>query len=189
MNIQLLGIYIVCLGLMGWGCTSSPTPEALQEATVNKDSLQRTSFAEQIQLTLYEHNKAVVHLFSPNAATFEQEDGATLTKFIGGVRVEVIDSTGQQTISACNEVRYKNPESILTLAGNVRINGFNGRRLTTDTLIWDRTTRQIRTEGFIIMVTESDSIRGFGLRASSDLSDYSILNVTGSTTIKRTSSL
>lgn len=189
MSPYILGIRLALICLISWGCSTSPAPEALSSELVNKDSLQRTSFAEQIQLTLYEYNKAVVQLYSPYAATFEEEDGATVTKFSGGVRVEVTDSLGQQTLSECNEVRYKNPESILTLAGNVRINGFNGRRLTTDTLIWDRSTRQIRTEGFIIMVTESDSIRGYGLRATSDLSDYSILNVTGSTTIKRSSSL
>lgn len=182
-------LFCTIIGLTGWGCSSSPTPEALETSAINKDSLQRTSYAEQIQLTLYELDKAVVHLYSPHAATFEEQDGATLTKFTGGVRVEVIDSLGQRTLSRCNEVRYKSPESILTLAGDVRIDGFNGRKLSTDTLIWDRSTRNIRTEGFIIMVTENDSIRGFGLRATSDLSDYSILNVTGSTTLKRSSSL
>lgn len=179
---------ILLAWFMVWGCSTSPNPLTLQTLSVNKDSLQRTSFADQIQLTLYEFDKAVVHLYSPHAATFEEQNGASITTFSGGVRVVVIDSLGQQSISSCNEVRYRSPESVLTLAGQVKIEGFNGRKLTTDTLIWDRSSRQIRTEGFIIMVTETDSIRGFGLRANSDLSDYSILNVTGSTTIKSDSS-
>ena len=165
---------------------------AIEKAMKLRDELNARGTAdryEKLQPSRPSLDENLVGLEIEQLWMFEEEDGTTLTKFSGGVRVEVTDSLGQQTLSECNEVRYKNPESILTLAGNVRINGFNGRRLTTDTLIWDRSTRQIRTEGFIIMVTESDSIRGYGLRATSDLSDYSILNVTGSTTIKRSSSL
>lgn len=149
------------------------------------DSLAKTTIATDVDLTLYEGNRAAVRLFAPKASTYEKEQGSTETLFSGGVAVELVDSTGQRTITQSGEVFYLSPESVFTLRNDVVIDGFNGRRLRTDTLTWDRTTGRVRTEGFIIMVTETDSIQGYGLRATTDLSDYSILNVTGSTTIRR----
>jgi hypothetical protein len=143
------------------------------------------TIASQIDLTLYEGTRAAVYLTAPRATTYEKDQGATETLFSGGVKVELIDSTGQRTKTSSEEVFYLSPESVFTLRNGVIIDGFNDRRLRTDTLIWDRNAGKIRTEGFVIMVTESDSIRGFGLRANTDLSDYSVLNVTGSTTIRR----
>lgn len=149
------------------------------------DSLAKTTIASDIDLTLYEGNRAAVRLTAPKASTYEKDQGSTETLFSGGVRVELVDSTGQRTNTQSGEVFYLSPESVFTLRNDVEIDGFNGRRLFTDTLVWDRTSGRVRTEGFVIMVTETDSIRGFGLRATTDLSDYSVLNVTGSTTIRR----
>jgi hypothetical protein len=149
------------------------------------DSLAKTTTATDIDLRLYEGTRAAVYLKAPRASTYEKEQGATETLFSGGVQVELVDSTGQSTKTFSEEVYYLSPESMFTLRKGVVIDGFNNRRLRTELLTWDRTAGKVRTEGFVIMVTETDSIRGFGLRANTDLSDYSILNITGSTTIRR----
>ncbi len=149
------------------------------------DSLAKTTIATDIDLTLYEGTRAAVYLKAPKASTYEKDQGATETLFSGGVQVELIDSTGQRTKTFSEKVYYLSPESVFSLRNGVIIDGFNNRRLRTDTLNWDRNAGKIRTEGFVIMVTETDSIRGFGLRANTDLSDYSVLFVTGSTTIRR----
>jgi hypothetical protein len=165
-------------------CTDSRTNiDAVQLAL--SDSLAKMTLATDVDLTLYEGVRAAVHLKAPRASTYEKDQGATETLFSGGVQVELIDSTGQRTNTFSEEVYYLSPESIFSLRKGVVIDGFNERRLRTDTLTWDRNAGKIRTEGFVIMVTESDSIRGFGLRANTDLSDYSVLHVTGSTTIRR----
>ena len=149
------------------------------------DSLSKTTTAEQIQLTLYQGNKAAVYLRSPQASTYELEDGTTQTLFSGGGFVHLIDTEGNKTISTSESVTYKSPESIFHLKHQVVIRGINNRVLRTEDLVWDHKNNQIRTEGYVIMVTQTDSIRGYGLRANTDLSDYSIKNVTGSTTINR----
>lgn len=149
------------------------------------DSLAKMTIATDINLRLYEGTRAAVYLTAPLASTYEKEQGATETLFSGGIRIELIDSSGQSTKTFSEEVFYLSPESIFSLHKGVVIDGFNNRRLRTERLTWDRNAGIIRTEGFVIMVTETDSIRGIGLRANTDLSDYSILNVTGSTTIRR----
>jgi len=149
------------------------------------DSLAKMTVATDVNLTLYEGVRAAVHLKAPRASTYEKDQGATETLFSGGVQVELIDSTGRKTSTFSEEVFYLSPESVFSLRNGVVIDGLNDRRLRTDTLNWDRNAGKIRTEGFVIMVTETDSIRGFGLRANTDLSDYSVLYVTGSTTIRR----
>jgi LPS export ABC transporter protein LptC len=149
------------------------------------DSLAKTTTAENIRLTLYRANKAAVYLRSPSASTYELNDGTTQTLFSGGVLVTLIDSLGNEMISSSNSVFYKSPESIFSLKDEVIIRGVNNRILRTDDLFWDHKNNSVRTEGYVIMVTQTDSIRGYGLRANTDLSDYSIKNITGSTTINR----
>jgi hypothetical protein len=165
-------------------CSDSRTAVDQVELALS-DSLAKTTIATDIDLRLYEGSRAAVFLTAALASTYEKEQGATETLFSGGVQIELIDSIGKSTKTFSEEVFYLSPESIFSLRKGVVINGFNDRRLRTELLTWDRNAGIIRAEGFLTMVTETDSIRGFGLRANTDLSDYSILNVTGSTTIRR----
>jgi len=177
---------LLVLLITGSGCSRSLNQNQIDSVAVAlSDSLAKVTVATDISLTLYEANRAAVYLSAPIASTYERENGATETLFSGGVQVTLIDSTGQRTQTTSEEVFYLSPESIFTLRNNVFIEGFNGRSMQTDTLIWDRNTQRIRTDGYVTMVTESDSIRGYGLRATTDLSDYSILRITGSATIRR----
>ena len=172
--------------ITGSGCSRSLNQSQIDSVAVAlSDSLAKVTVATDISLTLYEANRAAVYLTAPIASTYERENGATETLFSGGVQVTLIDSIGQRTQTTSEEVFYLSPESIFTLRNNVFIEGFNGRSMQTDTLVWDRNTQRIRTDGYVTMVTESDSIRGYGLRATTDLSDYSILQITGSATIRR----
>jgi LPS export ABC transporter protein LptC len=177
---------LLVLLITGSGCSRSLNQNQIDSVAVAlSDSLAKVTVATDISLTLYEANRAAVYLTAPIASTYERENGATETLFSGGVLVTLIDSTGQRTQTTSEEVFYLSPESIFTLRNNVFIEGFNGRSMQTDTLVWDRNTQRIRTDGYVTMVTESDSIRGYGLRATTDLSDYSILRITGSATIRR----
>lgn len=177
---------LLVLLITGSGCSRSLNQNQIDSVAVAlSDSLAKVTVATDISLTLYEANRAAVYLTAPIASTYERENGATETLFSGGVQVTLIDSTGQRTQTTSEEVFYLSPESIFTLRNNVFIEGFNGRSMQTDTLVWDRNTQRIRTDGYVTMVTESDSIRGYGLRATTDLSDYSILRITGSATIRR----
>lgn len=184
LSLFLFLLLFLFLSLLSSSCAEN-RQEIDQVQLALSDSLAKTTIASDIDLTLYEGNRAAVRLTAPKASTYEKDQGSTETLFSGGVRVELVDSTGQRTNTQSGEVFYLSPESVFTLRNDVEIDGFNGRRLFTDTLVWDRTSGRVRTEGFVIMVTETDSIRGFGLRATTDLSDYSVLNVTGSTTIRR----
>jgi hypothetical protein len=181
---QFLLFFLLLLLFSSPACTDANS-DIDQVQLALSDSLAKTTIATDIDLTLYEGTRAAVYLKAPQASTYEKDQGATETLFSGGVQVELIDSTGQSTKTFSEQVFYLSPESMFSLRNGVVIDGFNERRLLTDTLTWDRNAGKIRTEGFVIMITETDSIRGFGLRANTDLSDYSVLFVTGSTTIRR----
>ena len=184
MSKPILLFLLLISPLVHSGCTEKDVPSSHQVLPLS-DSLAKTTVARDIHLTLYEGNRAPLQLSAQQASTYEKDQGATETLFSGVVRVQLTDSLGQRTSATCRKLLYLSPESLLTLSDSVVIDGFNGRRLLTDRLIWDRSSGKIRTEGFVVMVTENDSIRGYGLRANSDLSDYSVLNVTGSTTIRK----
>lgn len=177
-------LFLLSMSLTQFSCSDSRIAVDQVELALS-DSLAKMTIAADINLRLYEGTRAAVYLTAPLASTYEKEQGATETLFSGGIRIELIDSSGQSTKTFSQEVFYLSPESIFSLHKGVVIDGFNNRRLRTERLTWNRNAGIIRTEGFVIMVTETDSIRGIGLRANTDLSDYSILNVTGSTTIRK----
>ncbi len=159
--------------------------DAVQAALA--DSLANVTEATDVSLTLYENARAAVLLSAPLAVTTELENGNTETLFKNGVEIVLTDSASAQTLAKSRQVLYESPSAVFTLTGEVRVDGWGGRRLRADSLIWDRNTQRIRTEGYVVMVTESDSIFGFGLRATSDLSDYTVLRITGSVAKRRSS--
>lgn len=188
--IRSIGIIILILShtLFSISCSDRKQDVSQKMLSISiSDSLAKTTAAEQVKLTLYQANKAAVYLKSPKASTYELDDGTTETLFSGGVHVTLIDSAGNSTSSSSSSVLYKSPESVFELKGDVLIQGVNQRVLRTDALIWDHKNNRIQTDGYVIMVTQTDSIRGYGLRANTDLSNYSIKNITGSTTINRSS--
>lgn len=150
------------------------------------DSLARVTEATDVDLTLYEGVRASVVLSAPLAVTTERDNGDTQTLFQGGVTILLTDSTSAQTHASSDRVLYESPQAVFTLTGEVHVEGLKGRSLQADSLIWDRNTQRIRTNGYVVMVTEADSIYGYGLRATSDLADYTVLRITGTVSKRRT---
>lgn len=168
------------------GCLNAPerSENAAVEAAL-ADSLARITEATDIDLTIYEDHHAAVQLKAETARTYEKDDGHTETVFEGDVRIVLTDSSQTRTLTRSEKVLYQSPETVFTLIGSVIVEGIANRTLRTDTLIWDRTQNRVYTDGYVILTTEKDSIYGYGLRGVSDLSDYSLLRISGSVSRKK----
>jgi lipopolysaccharide export system protein LptC len=58
-------------------------------------------------------------------------------------------------------------------------NAVKKETLRTEELFWNKQTRKIHTDKFVTIQTETEILKGTGLTANQDFSDYNITNPTG----------
>jgi len=127
------------------------------------------SNADKIQLSLY----------APHISRYENTDQLLLE---GGIKAQRFNSAGKETdwlTSLSGEVFER--EQRLMAYGNVVVQSDSGIVLYADTLTYDPKIDKVISDGFVIIVTQTDSISGYGFRAASDLSNWEIKNTSGVT--------
>jgi|SRR6185437_9382129 len=92
----------------------------------------------------------------------EHSEIKTMLKANYGVRYEDTKKT---------EVKYK-----------VQVTNVNGEVLNTEQLFWDEATRKIYTKEFVKITTKKEVLKGSGLVANEDFTDWEIQNITGTHT-------
>jgi LPS export ABC transporter protein LptC len=79
-----------------------------------------------------------------------------------------------------NYGKYDKQKDQYFIRGNVVLeNAVKKETLRTEELYWDKNTRKIHTDKFVTIQTESDILKGHGLTANQDFSNYKILKPTG----------
>lgn len=152
---------------------------------VNKalaDSLTSTTQTTNLTLTLIEDGIEKIQLSGKYARTFTTKK-TNETRISGPVKVLVYDSTHSVKIWASSDsaVYYTN-KSEFKLFGNVKIRTRSKKHLYSEYLDWHQTDHKISTPRFFTLVTPSDSITGIGFKGSTDLSNYTMKNVSGKVT-------
>ncbi len=143
------------------------------------DSLLSVTESRNIRMELIEDGHRIVTVHSPFAATYSRE-GRSETDLRDSVYVAVLDSTGAlETEVISRSARYLGHQSEFHFSDDVFVRTRDGRRLRTDYLEWSQSDRTIYTPDFVIIVTEADSITGYGLTGTDDLSSYRLTEVTG----------
>lgn len=165
------------IALSSCGDLSDSQSERVQEAL--SDTLLSTTETWGVDMELMEKGIKKVRVRGSYAATYNMEE-MNETHIDGPVRVQVFDSTGAiETRVTANSAIYRADESIFQLYGNVKVRTATGRRLVSEYLKWDQGSNNVSTPQFVIITTPSDSIAGSGFEGTTDLSEYTIREVTG----------
>ncbi|MEX2641358.1 MAG: LPS export ABC transporter periplasmic protein LptC [Balneolales bacterium] len=160
-------------------CTelSSYEEASMDEAMV--DSLLSVTESWDIQMEIIEDGLRVVNITAPYASTYH-EDNIAETRMQGPVAVVVLDSLGTQTTKVTSgRAIYTGRNSTFRFREDVVVTTHDGRTLRTQELDWMQQDRSITSSDFVIIITPTDSIAGYGLEGLDDLSIYSISEVTG----------
>ncbi len=118
-------------------------------------------------------------LHAPHISRFDYSDQLLLD---GGIKAQRYNSKGIETdwmTSTSGEV-YEREQRIMAY-GNVVVKSDSGIVLYADTLIYNPKIDKVISDGFVIIVTPTDSITGYGFSAASDLSNWEIKNTSGVT--------
>lgn len=102
------------------------------------------------------------------------------THIDGPVYVQLYDSVGAlETEAWSKRAVYLESESEFELFDSVRVHTVTDRQLYSDYLKWSERTDRITSPEFVIITTPSDSIAGHGFDGLTDLSSYTIDEITG----------
>src|SRR5688572_17655056 len=103
-----------------------------------------------------------------------------------GLNLTFLEENGQvgNTLKA-NYGRYDKKTDAYMVRGNVVVNNITKKQtLDTEELHWDKRKRQIHTDKFVKIRTESEVLTGTGLVANQDFSRYKILKPAGVFSVK-----
>lgn len=165
--------------LLGAACTELSEFDSERVNQELADSLLSVNESWDVTMYIIEDGRRVVSIQTPYAATYQRDDRSE-TEMEGPVHVTVHDpSTMDTTRVRAGKAIYRGHESVFEFMDDVRVHTQDKRTLRGDHLLWNQSERSISTDQFITIATPTDSIAGYGLQGSDDLSNYTISNVTG----------
>jgi LPS export ABC transporter protein LptC len=128
--------------------------------------------------TLYSDSARLqIKLSAPLQLQYENQDGI----YPKGIFMTFFDRNGKVTNTVrANYGKYDKQKDQYFIRGNVVLeNAVKKETLRTEELFWEKNTKKIHTDKFVTIQTETDILKGHGLTANQDFSDYKILKPTG----------
>ncbi|GEO04229.1 hypothetical protein AAE02nite_18930 [Adhaeribacter aerolatus] len=157
-----------------------PADEDIKKKVVYKGPMAETHDL----LTLYSDSaKLRIKLTSPLQLQYESGDGV----YPKGINLVFLDEKGgvNNTVRA-NYGKYIRQKDMYIIRGNVVVHNPNKEEtLRTEELQWDRQTRKIFTEKFVTIQTKEDILKGYGMTANQDFTNWKITKPTGVFTLQQ----
>ncbi|HLC82870.1 MAG TPA: LPS export ABC transporter periplasmic protein LptC [Bacteroidia bacterium] len=102
------------------------------------------------------------------------------SEFPKGIYIENYDKNNKvkTTMKADYAIRYEKTKKMEAKQHIVIVNE-NGETLTTEHLIWNEETKRIKSDTYVEIKTKKEIIKGTGMEANEDFTEWEILNVTG----------
>ena len=96
---------------------------------------------------------------------------------VGNVEAVLLRAGGARLTA--DRLTYNEGDGRFVASGNVLVVSQDGKRLTTEEVVWDAGARQLRANGAFRFTTRRERINGVGLVASEDLARYSFSRASG----------
>ncbi len=129
--------------------------------------------------TLYSE-KAEIKINMKAPVQWEYKNGDR--KFPKGVYIEFFEKKGQPATSylRSNWAMYDKAKNLYTVTGDViSENRKEHKKLKTEKLNWNPATREVYTDVFVRMETQTEVLTGHGFTADQEFKSYKIKKVTG----------
>jgi LPS export ABC transporter protein LptC len=103
----------------------------------------------------------------------------------GRVTAHIFDAQGDSAATlTADRVFYFEQEKRFEARGRVVVVTREDKRLESEHLVWLEDRREIRTPGFVNIVTPKEQVQGYGLVADEDLKTYQIGRFTAQVTLE-----
>jgi LPS export ABC transporter protein LptC len=106
--------------------------------------------------------------------------------FLNGVKILFYNSKEKNTSTLTSKKGKVDDKTndMYAIDSVVAVND-SGVTLTTDELVWKNNQRKITTDKFVTITTPDEKIQGYGFESDQQLENYTIYNITYSTTLKK----
>lgn len=144
------------------------------------DSLITSSATKGISMNIIEDGFLMLNLKSSRALTITKDRNKT-TYLSGPVEISIFKGDTLDTKVFADSAVYFPKDAQFELFENVIVKSENGRILYSDYLKWLRESDQVNTPGRVLIITKADSIAANGFVGNTDLTNYTLTEVTGKT--------
>lgn len=176
---SLAALLLIVTAIAFSSCSDLSETQTLRVKEALDDTLLSSTESWNIDMELFEEREKKIRLRGSYAATFNLED-LNETRISGPVFVQVFDSAGTvETRVTSDSAIYRAAASEFELFGNVIVRTIEGRMLESEYLKWDQSKNRVSSPQFVIIITPRDSIAGNGFEGTTDLSEYTVREVTG----------
>lgn len=136
-----------------------------------------------VEMEYSDSARLVVYMTAPLQLEYENGD----QDFPKGIKVIFHNRQGQkQTELTANKAKHFKQDNRWVATGNVIVkNLLKNEQLNTEELIWTPNSQTIYTEKFVTVTTDTEILKGNGLKARQDFTGYRVSNPTGRFTIKK----
>lgn len=163
-------------------CTDISEADSERIKDVLSDSLFSISYSWNVDMDFIEDGERRLNLKSSQAKSYTV-DRNKYTALSGPVEITVFKNDSTDTMVFADSAFYKPAGSVFELYGNVEVISLAGRHLSSQYLKWERMKDQVSTDIELTIVTPVDSINAKGFVGNTDLTDYTLTEVTGKTVI------
>lgn len=182
MSLMPFSLLCLCAGmLLLAACDSQPPTDnttAGADTTVVRDTARSVQITSKDINVLYSQNATVrLNLIAPTRLRYTNGD----EEYPDSLTIYIFDEKGRRTTTlTAQKGFYEGSHRKYRVQGLVNVyNEQEKQRLETDTLHWDQQHEQIFTDARVKVTTQSEILRGTGLKARQDFSQYKILKPTG----------
>jgi LPS export ABC transporter protein LptC len=157
------------------GCTDLEPPQTVSDDEIQLPELEL--FTASVRYT--RGDKPMFVIEAPKISRFEIRQKL---HFEGGIKVDLYDRNGfHNAVMTSDEGEVFERQNKLIAQGNVVVKSDSGLVLLTDELYYIQQENRIISNTYVTVITNNDSLSGVGFSASPDLSDWVILNTSGTT--------
>ena len=144
------------------------------------DSLVTSSATKNVNMDIIEDGILQLNLKSSRALTITKDRTKT-TYLSGPIEISIFKNDTLDTQVFADSATYLPKTAKFELFDHVVVKSKNGRSLYSDYLKWLRESDKVNTPGRVLIITETDSIAANGFVGNTDLTNYTLTEVTGKT--------
>ena len=167
---------LVSFFLLVCACNSGKEVDDVME----KQTIFPTEQGKEVEILYTDSGLVRIRITAPlmNHYTFNVPE--PYTEMPQGVYIEFYNDSNKikSTLRAAYGIRYEKSKRT-EVKKDVEVVNNSGEVLNTDKLNWDESSRRIYTDAFVKISTSKDVLRGTGMEANEDFSEWEIKNPVG----------
>ncbi|MGZ3866279.1 MAG: LPS export ABC transporter periplasmic protein LptC [Bacteroidia bacterium] len=172
---------VFCLPLILFSCKENKNE---LDKMIAKQEVFPSEEGQVVEILYTDSGIVTMRLTAPVLNHFTSNVPEPYTEMPKGIIIEFFNKEGEvkTTMRALYAIRFEKSKR-LEARNKVVVVNVNGEILNTEKLNWDEASKKIYTDVFVKITTKKDVMRGTGMEANQDFTEYEIRNFSGSSSL------